>query len=97
LEHVYYCFENAESHSFKLINCTVQRFEIAGKEYEGIRRRDSLPYSGNYISEWLDGWCLCAELHRIYRYYLICIGIIFRIFRLRCHRELLREQIVLKI
>jgi len=36
-----------QNHSFKLI----QRSEICGKEYEGIGRRGSLPYSGNYISE----------------------------------------------
>jgi len=97
LEHVYYCFENAESHSFKLINLRFKDLKFPGGNK---KKRQTFPTPEIiFPSNWMADVYARNYIESIFSkcYYLICIGIIFRIFRSRCHRELLWKQIVLKI
>lgn len=80
---------------------TLRKFEISGKEYDRVKRRGVVAFAIPEIvfpSNWMADVYVrnYIEFVVLRCYYLICIGIVFSIFRSRYHRNLLREQIVLK-
>lgn len=84
---------------FILINLGA-RFETCGKEYEfGRSTKKGIAFVIPEIvfpSNWMADVYARNYIESVFLryYYLICIGIPFSIFRSRCRRELLREQIL---